>query len=264
MIDLGQARSVAERLASQAGEFLLQERERVKILDYKDRQDIVTSADLEVEKLIIDGLQQEFSSHNILSEEAGEVGDGDEEYCWIIDPLDGTKEYIRGLPGVAVTLALEHQGGLVLGVVNVIVEGQFFSAAQGLGVTLNGHQIRLSDKAHLRDSFVYCKLPTHKLASGEFSQVWERLGKVAQSSYRLRSHPSLNICCGWVAMGGYEAYVQLPEEKWWDVAPGIAIAQEAGAKVTDVFGKPIVNRDTSKGIIVSNGLIHNQLLSLLH
>lgn len=261
MINLTHARSVAEKLAREAGELLLQERERVKVFDYKDRQDVVTSADLAAEKLIIDGLKREFPDHGFFSEEAGGVAEGD--YCWVIDPLDGTKEYVRGLPGVAVALALEHQGELVLGVVNAIVENQLFSAAKGLGVTLNGLAISLSKKSNLKDSFVYCYLPTYKLPQEEFDNVWNKLGRLARASYRLRGHPNINLCCGWIAMGSFEAFVQLSMEKWWDVAAGIAVAQEAGAKITDACGNALVNSDTSRGIVISNGLIHDQLIDLL-
>lgn len=241
---------------------MLDHADKIKILKWKDRQDIATDADLASEKLIIEAIEKEYPTHNIVSEEKGRL-EKNSDYTWIIDPLDGTKEYLRGIPLYNVSLSLEQNGRSILAAIFRPAENQLFSAQDG-GVFLNGKKIQVSTQDNLADSFVYAYLPCLEGNESEFDMAWKKIARLAKKVYRLRGTADLNVACSWLAQGGCEAFINLTNPpKPWDIKPGLFIARQAQAEISDLEGKPL-NDNFKNGIIVSNGKIHKILLEILN
>jgi myo-inositol-1(or 4)-monophosphatase len=256
-------REVLEQTAQKAGAYLVKNRPRVSVVQYKIREDIVTNIDLESEKIIIGILSAEFPHWNIFSEEAGRVDKGS-DHTFVIDPIDGTKEYIRGLPLFNVSIALKHRDELIAAVVYRPAENVLYSGVMGLGAFNNSVKLSPSRVTALDKSFVYTYLPSFARHPDTFEQRWSTLGKIDRSIYRLRALADENTMCCWVAQGGCEAYVNISDApKYWDIAPGICIAQAAGCRVTDKLGKPL-NQSHVESVVISNGLIHKELLDIIN
>lgn len=254
----------AEELAKEAGKILQKHSQKTTVKKQKrDILDIVTEADLESERFLIKKLHKYFPDHNIYSEERGdELRRSD--FIWVIDPLDGSKEFVRGLPIYNVSLALEYKGEVVVGVVFRPPTNELFSAAKGRGATLNGKKISVSKESELKNSFIWTHLPSYKNSEAEFRFTWPILEKLARNCYRLRpfSEDVASLC--WLALGALEGYVlTISGPSWWDVAAGLLMVKEAGGNVTDIYGEKIKDRDLSKGIVASNGKIHESLLKIL-
>jgi myo-inositol-1(or 4)-monophosphatase len=263
---LAEVEDLATRLAKEAGKLLMSGLGRIRVVEFKDRQDVVTNLDLEVEELLINKIKSRYPDHNIFSEERKEEQIRS-KFTWIIDPVDGTKHYIRGLPMFCVSIALQEENDIVFGLVFNPATHELFYATKGKGAFLNGNKISVSKTNNLGDSFIYAELPNYKLSKEEFDKYHEKLGDFFQESYRVRAWGSgaLGLC--YVAMGGFEGYVILGSAtRIYDVAAGVVIVKEAGGRVTDsngrlFYGKPLSRE--SVNIIASNGQIHEQMLSLL-
>ena len=264
-INLKRAREVAERTAKKAGKFLLENQNKVEVLKFKDRQDILTNIDLRAEQIILSALKKAFPRHNILSEEKGLINKKS-SFTWVIDPLDCTKEYIRGMPLYNTSIALEKDGKLILGVVYRPCGDDLFSGAKGLGAFQNKNPISPSEQASFSSSFIYAYLPNYKTDLKVFSWAWQKLSLIAKNCYRVRGIVDENSAMSWVANGACEAFINFgnPTSKWWDVAAGMAVLQEAGGKVTDRYGMPLKIGSFKDGIVASNGKIHKQLLKILN
>lgn len=224
---------------------------------------MATNADLASEGVIIKAIEKAYPEHSIFSEERGQIKKKS-NYVWIIDPLDGTKEYVRGIPIYNVSFSLQENDRTLLAVVLRPSDRQLFSARKGGGSFLNGKKIRVSKESNLADAFVYAYLPHSQKKVNEFEIAWRKLIKLSGLVYRLRALADLNVSCCWVAMGGCEAFINLfNPPKPWDIIPGLFIAQEAGAKTCDISGRFLSN-DFKNGILVSNEKIHKALLEVLN
>lgn len=264
-INLKKTKDFAEKLAKRVGKFLLEKQDKVEILEFKDKQDILTNIDLQAEKIIVNAISKNFPNHNINSEEVGII-DNNSEFTWVIDPLDGTKEYFRGLPYYSVCISLENRKEILIACIYIPATDELYSAAKGFGAFENeGLKLKVSIQGKLDHAIIAAHPPNHKVKEPGFSKIWNILAKVAKSSYRLRPTAYDNIILCYLAKGAFDAYFVLIEKgpKWWDIAPGLSIAQEAGAKVTNRYGDPLVMGNFKDGIIVSNGKIHDQLLKIL-
>jgi len=176
-------RKFAEVLAKGAGEILQSERDKFKIVTYKDIQDISTSADLASEKFIVQEIQKKYPSHAIFSEEAGDVKT-ESDYKWIIDPLDGTKSFVRGIPLYNVSICLEYKGKSIVGVVYLPMTDQLYSAELGRGSTLNGAKITVSNEQLINKSFVGFYTPTKNRENINYEVGWARLKCISDNCYR--------------------------------------------------------------------------------
>lgn len=254
----------AEKLAKEAGTILVKYREKAKIEKRKsDLLDIATDADLASEKFLTTQIHKKFPGHNILAEERGdELRRSD--FCWVIDPLDGTKEFVRGIPHYNVSIALEYKGEVVVGIVFRPPTNEFFSTAKGKGAFSNGQQIFVSKESDLKNSFIWTHFPKYKSSDKELKLTWSFLKQIVHECYRLREFAEDVTTLCWLARGALEGWVlTCSSPQWWDVAPGILMVEEAGGKVTNMKGEKIKNRDLSKGIVASNGKIHEELLKYL-
>jgi len=244
-------------LITQAGEISLQYRDKLSDLKVsrKTPKDLVTEADVAVEKYIVGRIKEAYPEHAILGEESGEHSGN--EYRWIIDPIDGTTSFVHHQPFYAVSIALEKAGELILAAVNAPVLGELFQGQKGGGATLNGQQIHVSQSqsisesvlatgfACLRSDLVHNNLP-----------YFNRIAPVARGIRRFGS-AAIDMC--YVAAGRTDGFWEL-NLHIYDVAAGILILNEAGGRVTDFSDQPIT--DCSE-IVATNSHIHKELTTVL-
>lgn len=263
--DLVHFRQTAERIAKGAGELILSYRGKtLKTKSKADALDIVTEADEASEAYILKEIHKEFPDHGFLSEESG-AGGSKSMFRWIIDPIDGTKEFASGMPLFAVLLGLEYNGDTIINSVFMPVMQDLYSCAKGLGTSLNGQSIHVSKRDTLIESMVYVHPPKYSFPEPGFQSSWDRMAKIAKNVYRLETGPYDVWYLSWIAGGAWEAYV-LPVDypKWWDVGTSMLLVEEAGGKVTTLKGCPVTEQNyKTEGILATNGKIHDQLLKLI-
>ena len=254
----------AERIVEEAVKILIKYEHSFTIATQKDAVDVATNADHEVEQFIKFEVHKLYPEHGFLGEEFGEENT-DHEYVWIIDPLDNTKEYVRGIGEYNCLVAIEHNKKLVVGVTRRIGHNVRYTASLGNGSFCDNNQIHVSSTATLSTAFIGSNMPSIANHSPEMIHThMTLLEKLIINIYRLRPSFDDARTFGWVAQGGIDGCILLPHtDKWVDVASGIILVEEAGGKVTDWEGNPIVNHDLSKGIIVSNGILHDKILAII-
>lgn len=255
---------IAVELAKKAGRKLRKYRSRVEIVKNKGRAlDFATEADIEVEKFLRSEIGRIFPDHGIVGEEEG-VTNPKAEYVWFLDPLDGTIDFIRGFPTFNVLIAIEHIGKLIVGCVHRPLLNETFSGARRSGVRSNTTAANVSNAGSLQEAMIHFKLPRCVHGRNEIKQTSEILNGLANEVGLIREGWEDSVGMASVASGMSEAFIlTISGTKWWDVAPGILMVEEAGGKVTDMFGEPIKHHDLSRGLVASNGKIHQQLLEII-
>lgn len=263
--DILHFQNITKLLAKKAGKILLEKRDTAKIVKSKsDLLDIVTEADEASEELIISSLTKHFPDHNIYSEESGDHN-RKSPFRWTIDPLDGTKEYARGMTTFAVNISLEYEEKLIVGVVYFPVTRELYFATNTHGASRNGHQIKVSQTQTIKHAIISTHPPRNDLSRKDFDSVWNHMGELNYASYRCRhiAHDIWNLC--YTALGAYDGvYIPVPYPKWWDIAAGILIVTEAGGKVTTAKGNELTLESYRKeGLLATNGILHEELLKLI-
>ncbi|MDY6834677.1 MAG: inositol monophosphatase family protein, partial [Chloroflexota bacterium] len=218
-------------------------------------KEAVTRYDKMVDDLIIQSIRESYPQHSILTEESGLLN-GDPDWLWVVDSLDGTSGYASSNPLFSVCIAVMHQGEIVLGTVYAPAIDEFYFAERGGGACLNHKPIHVSEIPNLGQSYLfYCE-------GGEKdkSRTFDFLSEVYPKVMDIRKLGSAGLETAWVAAGKGEAYYTTKIEPW-DVAPGVLLVQEAGGMVTDFKGNPW-KLETSD-LLFSNGKVHNAMLSLL-
>jgi myo-inositol-1(or 4)-monophosphatase len=225
--------------------------------DLKGRNDYVTEVDLESERTIIETILARYPDHSILAEESGLHAPGG-GVRWIIDPLDGTTNYIHGFPVFSISIAAEAQGRIVAGVVLDPLRDELFAAARGNGATLNGKPIKVSPSPDFARSLILTGFPfkaQHYLE--DFITVFRDMLPVTSG---IRRCGSAAIDLSYVARGRAEGFWEFGLSPW-DIAAGSLIVEEAGGRVTDVeLGSHQL--DTGN-VLASNGLIHQTLQEVI-
>jgi myo-inositol-1(or 4)-monophosphatase len=245
--------SPAEAIAREAGMLLMDFfRRRVKI-EYKGDADLVTEADRSSEALIRKRIKEKWPAHDILGEEDGLVDTGS-EYRWYVDPLDGTTNFAHGYPVFCISMALEHRGERVAGVVYDPTRDEMFTAAKGAGARLNGEVMKISQTKTLAESLVATGFPSHKRHKNPNIHFYHQI-TLKTHGVRRAGSAALDLCC--VASGRFDGFWEFNLNPW-DTAAGVLIVEEAGGSVTDFSGGPF-NID-SRQTVASNGLIHDALL----
>ncbi len=257
MPTLADFREVCERAARAGGQVLLDWAGKFQVRE-KGPADLVTEADLASQEIVKQTVLGAFPQHGFLAEENASIPSRDQGYRWIVDPLDGTTNYVHGIPAYCVSIALEQNGRLQVGVVYDPVADQCFSAAAGQGATLNGRPLGVSRVSQLRDAVVASSLPpkvtreSHALA--EFVEV-----ALAVQSVRRMGSSALNLC--YVAAGRYDAYWSQYAHVW-DIAAGVLLIQEAGGLVTDAAGGEF-RLDPPHFVAAGTAPLHAELMGLL-
>ena len=250
---------VAKRAALSGGNVLRYYFENLKNLSVmeKAKNDYVTQADIESEELIRKIILKHFPHHRILGEEEGMSGEGD--YLWYVDPLDGTKNFMRGLDVFGVSIALEVEGELVLGVVYSPIRDELYWASKGEGAYKNGRPIRVSNRRTLRGAFLATGFP-HR--GGDVVEVYiETFRHFSRDTIGIRRMGSAALDLCMVAEGIFDAFWEY-HLKPWDIAAGAIIVEEAGGVVSDFRGG---RRFLQTGNIVgaASKELHEEMLSVL-
>ncbi|MFH0870006.1 MAG: inositol monophosphatase [archaeon] len=250
-------KKVAIRAAKKAGRILLKLSKKKILFEKKGTFDVCAEADLECEKAIIDELRRHFPGHSILSEEKG-LETKPSEYIWIIDPLDGTLNFINGIDEYCVSIALLKGDEIILGVILQPTGKKLYVAEKGKGATLNGKSIHVSEKTVLAEMIA----TTDNFAKeSERIQGFEMVRKVAIKARTLRIFGSAALHLAKVAEGKIDFYFKGNFVKW-DNAAGMIIVEEAGGRVTDWSGKK-ASMD-SKNVIASNKSCHDEIIRIIN
>jgi myo-inositol-1(or 4)-monophosphatase len=265
-LDLTEIKDFILPLVKHAGEILLYGFETVEVLKWKDRQDICTNIDLKIETLLTKNILKKFPDHHIFTEEQGELGLKSSDYTWIIDPLDGTKHYVRHLPIFNTSIALQYKDELIFGASVWPAYNELAWAGRGIGSYLGNKKNVLSQTTALDNAFLYIDFPNYKLNPDEMKRAFQILQKIVESCYRIRYFADAHAGLAWVSRGAFDGFCNyIPRlHKYWDFAAGYVIAQEAGAMITDLKGQKIKNlKDLDHGFLVTNGKIHDELIKTI-
>jgi myo-inositol-1(or 4)-monophosphatase len=249
-------KSVAVAAAEEAGEEILRLANEPIKFTMKNTRDIQAEADLRSERIIIDRLKEAFPDHSIFAEESGEETRGS-EYLWVVDPLDGTINYARGVEEYCVSIALVHKGRAILGVIYRPVGKSLFVAEAGKGAYLNGKRIEVSQETEL----VSCLAATDNTSNPEARRKnFAVLLKVADEVRHVRIFGSAALHLIRIATGQLDLYFKT-RLNYWDFAACTLILEEAGGVVTDMEGNPFT-RD-SKSIVAASKAVHSKALALI-
>lgn len=248
---------VAIQAAKKAG-FLLKKRVGQKrTVKYKGPVNLVTEMDLLSERAIVSEIRQYFPGHNLLAEEKT-FQEEDSPYRWIIDPLDGTTNYAHGYPIFCVSLALEKEGKIILGVVYDPMRDELFVAETGKGACLNGQKIQVSSTPSLSQSLLATGFP-YDLRESPINN-FDHFHNFALRVHAVRraGAAALDLC--YVAAGRFDGFWEMKLGPW-DMAAGCLLVKEAGGKTSDFQGKNL-GLD-GKQVLASNGHIHREMIKVL-
>ncbi|HUY87115.1 MAG TPA: inositol monophosphatase family protein [Pirellulales bacterium] len=248
---------ICEQAARAGGEVLLDWAGRFAVRE-KGPADLVTEADVAAQDAIRDVLLGAFPKHGFLAEENLSLPSQEDGYRWIVDPLDGTTNYVHGLPQFAVSIALEQNGWLKTGVVYNPVTDECFSAAEGRGAHLNGQALRVSQVAELSQALVAASFPA-KVRRGD-PEIEDFLAVMLEcQALRRMGSSALNLC--YLAAGRFDAYWSR-STKAWDIAAGVLIVREAGGVVSGFDGRELDLADP-RFIAAGTAPLHAQLSQML-
>jgi len=248
-------KQLAIKAAKEAGKILIKNFGKIKKIEKKDKNTLVTNVDIEVEEKVIGLIEQKYPKHSILSEEVGEINKKS-DYKWLIDPLDGTHNYVHGLSLCGVSIALEQKKEVKLGVIYMPFFDQLFVAEKGKGAFINGKRIKASNINKLNNSLLlFCS----SLYKNKKSKFWY-LNRVIHKISRIRMSGAAVFDLTSIAQGNAEILMDFDTHPW-DVAAGFLLIKEAGGRITDFNGKEV--NHYCKEFIASNGKIHKKILKCL-
>ena len=253
------ALNIAVSAARAAGQVILRNMNRLPDIKIQSKgsNDFVSEVDLQAEQSIISTIQKAYPSHAILAEETGEQS-GD-EHQWIIDPLDGTTNYLRGVPQFSVSIAMRQNDKLQLGVIYDPLKEELFCATRGEGATLNNRRIRVSKQRDLSGSLLGTGLPYR--ADQELDTYLATLRAILEKTSGVRRAGSAALDLAYVAAGRFDGFWEFGLNKW-DIAAGVLIIQEAGGLVSDLRG----GHDflDSGNIVAANTQLYKNLITTLN
>ncbi|WP_261303878.1 inositol monophosphatase family protein [Paenibacillus andongensis] len=257
--------AVAINTAAKAGQWIKSKLGDINSVDTKySSQDLVTEVDKGSEKLIRNLIMTHFPDHSILGEEGVEPGPeasakalqamSDEEYLWIVDPIDGTTNFVHGFPFFSVSIALAHKGEIIVGVVYDPSRDELFVAEKGKGAYMHGNKTTVSLDSKLSESLVATGFPADR--DGALPINLKGTLALASKVRNLRSGGSAALHMAYVAAGRLSGFWEIGLSAW-DVAAGSLLIQESGGKVSDTAGNPY--KLTVRNVLATNGQIHDEL-----
>jgi myo-inositol-1(or 4)-monophosphatase len=256
-MDLDQVMRVATSAAYRGAEVLRSRFGNVRRVDAKGPNDLVTDADIASESEIIATIRASFPDHAIIAEESGRR-EGNSGYRWLVDPLDGTVNFVHQLPFVAVSIAFAREDELLAGLVLNPFSGELFSAQAGRGARLNGEPIGISPAARVGESLLATGFPYDR--TRDFDALAQRFLRCLRAARGIRRFGAAALDLCFVACGRFAGYWE-QDLKPWDTAAGALIVREAGGTVTDFSSRPC-GADGSE-ILATNGRIHREMLTLI-
>jgi myo-inositol-1(or 4)-monophosphatase len=256
--DFARLRAVAEAASRAGAAELVQWRDKFTTRE-KSARDLVTDADLASQRAIEAIIRREFPDHGFLGEESPDREQLKRPYCWIVDPLDGTTNYVHGFPFYAVSVAVTHEGQLAAGAVFDPILKECFTAARGSGATLNGERIAVSKTSALEKALVAVSFPPHPAPNDPDIQSFLRISPECQA---VRRTGSAAINLAYVACGRLDAHWACFIHSW-DSAAGVLLNEEAGGVVASFAGGPY---EVAQGdyFVASTRELFEQTLPFIH
>jgi len=250
--------NIAIRAARAAGDVIIRQIDHVQDLPVikKSRNDFVTEVDRQAEIVIIETLRRSYPDHAILAEESGRQGDS--PYLWIIDPLDGTTNYLHGYPQYAVSIALQHRGELDQAVIYDPLRQELFTASRGGGAMLNNRRIRVSKQKHLEGALLGTGFPFKE--QERLDEYLNGFRALFPMTAGIRRAGAASLDLAYVACGRLDGFWEFGL-KPWDIAAGVLLVQEAGGMNNEVLGGE--NYLDSGNIVSANPEIMNAMLKTL-
>ena len=220
--------------------------------------DFVTNCDKKVEKILIDELLKARPSYSILSEEIGEINN-DDSFKWIIDPIDGTSNFLHGIPHFAISVGLEHNKEIICGIIYDPIKDEMFTAEKGNGSYLNNQRMRVSSRSKLEDCMIFTGGPKREAKNRELAlkEYYKFSIKVLTP---IRKLGSASLDMAYVAAGRCDGFWQR-NLNYWDIAAGIILVKEAGGFVTDFNGENEYIQN--KTILATNAKINKEMIEVL-
>lgn len=249
-------KELAVSTAMQAGKVLKENIGRISTVRVEDKNpfDYVTEIDKKCERIIIESIKENFPDHEILAEESGK-SDHQHRFCWIIDPLDGTTNFIHGNPHNSISIALQDRDDTILGVIYDPYRDEMFYAEKGQGAYCNDDRISVSDEGDVSNCLIATGFPfksRHLL-----DRYWQVLSEIFMNVSGIRRTGSAALDLAYVACGRFDGFWELKLSPW-DIAAGSLIVQEANGKITDIEGNN--NHIWTGNVVATNGLIQNFIL----
>jgi len=250
--------NIAVKAARRAGNLIHRAADNLDHLTVtkKSHADYVSEVDRAAERIIIEALKEAYPNHAILAEESG--AQGESEYIWIIDPLDGTTNFLHGVPQYAVSIALQHNGVLTQAVVYDPTKNDLFTATRGRGAFLNDKRLRVSKRKEMADALIGTGFPYTNFE--HLDAYMDIVRDVMQKSSGIRRPGAASLDLAWTAAGRYDGFFETGL-KPWDMAAGALLITEAGGMVSDLQGSDHYLK--SGHICAGNPDIHNQLLHII-
>ena len=248
--------SFAMAIAGEAGLLLKSKLNDRHTVDFKGEIDIVTEADRMSEAIILSAIHEQYPGHDVLSEESAATRNGS-SFRWIIDPLDGTTNYAHGYPVFCVSIALEREGEVCLGVVFNPMLDEMFTAEKGGGAYLNGGRLAVSGTAILSHGLLATGFPYDIRVSKDNNINY--FVEMALKARAIRRAGSAALDLAYVAAGRFDGFWELKLSPW-DTAAASLLVREAGGIVTDLFGAPFAL--LSPHVLASNGVLHEDMMAV--
>jgi myo-inositol-1(or 4)-monophosphatase len=224
----------------------------------KGPANFVTAADRKAEQILREELTKARPGYSFLGEEGGRIEGTDKTHTWIVDPLDGTTNFLHGIPQFAISIGLQRDDTIVAGLVYNPATDELFTAERGKGAFLNDKRLRVAARRRLADAVVSCPLPHY--GRGDVALGGKELTAVQPHVAGLRRFGAAALDFAWVAAGRLDGYWERNLSPW-DIAAGLLLVREAGGFVSDLDGG---DATMSKGhVVAGNDMIHKQLLALL-
>ena len=220
--------------------------------------DFLSAADKKSEKIIIQELTKSYPDYSVLSEELGEINKSEDDK-WIVDPIDGTTNFLNGIPQFAISIGYEEDGEIKCGVIFNPIMNEMFCAEKGNGAYLNNSRIRVSNKKKIKDALLVTGGP--KGASKIKNKIYSEYINISNNVSNVRKFGSAALDMAYVACGRFDGYWQR-ELNYWDIAAGIIILKEAGGFVD--FFEEDTRSPLKKNIIATNSNIHEELKDLIN
>ncbi len=252
--------NVMIKAAHRAGRSLKRDLGEVEQLQVslKGPRNFVTAADRRAEEIVREELAKARPDYGFLGEESGTHEGSDKTHRWIVDPLDGTTNFLHGIPHFAVSIALERSGTIVAGLIYNPANDDLFVAERGKGAFLNDQRIRVAGRQRLSEAVVACGLPHY--GRGDLALGRSEIFAAQQAFAGLRRFGAAALDLAWIAAGRLDAYWERDLSPW-DMAAGIILVREAGGFVTDLDGQDAMF--TKNHIAAGNDTMHRELLKLL-
>ena len=250
--------NILEKICTKVSKIIIRDFGEIEKLQVskKGPGDFVTKTDRKVEKIIIEELEKARPNYGFIAEESGQ-SKNDSEFNWVIDPIDGTSNFMHGIPHFAVSIALEKKGEIISGMICDPIKNEIFYAEKGRGSYVNNRRIRVSSRKNLDEIIGLYGCPPMSKIKG--NKVFDQIKKASMDIHKLRNYGSAALDFAYVASGRAD-FAWYDHLQYWDYAAGKIILLEAGGLISDFTGKSFEKKNET---FISNSLIHDEVHEIL-